>query len=748
MIIELIPNVENIGIEKAGPKGLKGDTGDKGWSPIFASVEDGDRIALQIDDWVGGEGTKPAVGSFLGPEGFVADIEDAVDFRGATGDDGVSITNATVNGSYKLIITFSDGSSVDAGYVRGSAGAAATVTVGTVTTLSPGAPATVTNVGTSSAAVLNFGIPKGDTGPITSVNGQTGPAVTGLAETATTYTKTQVDALLSPISTTASDAAAAAASAMELTVSVTASGALHAAKAALLRTDGKWEEIAGTVVDLAVGSDYDGAISAATSITVADAKYNATSGKVAILFSDNSNLYAVVASVSGNTLTFGSPVAFITGIDSVGSAYAHLVWNAAGTSLIVIGRQSSNNIYSLRTATISGTTINSPTAGTAVGTASLVVAGMLHDDTHGLRVVIVFTNGAVYYATYVAGTSQTVGTVGTTGMVPHVIGKYSQDGAFSFHYDEANYKLVIIDTTTIRILTGAASGTSWTVGAAAISHTAGSARALFRVATDKYVVIGDGTAIVASVSLTGSSATFSLGTLARFSASGLTASLVSTAMDPVSKEIAVVFMVTSNSTNEDYRTMGTILAVSGTAIAAVSDPVFLKTGYIVGTALVFAHPSGDEFALVYRDSYNYARYTVATLKKVSSAAKWGVPLQIRSDVPLANVGLFATVGSTWKLLATAIWGASSTVAPLNSCIVTLPSESTNADEWAGVPAANIADAGTGLMKLKGAVVDGFSGLTVGSTYYLKGDNTPSLVNNGREYGTALSATKMKLKVAA
>jgi hypothetical protein len=46
----------------------------------------------------------------------------------------------------------------------GGDGAAATVEVGTVTTGDPGTDAEVTNVGTSSAAVLNFTIPRGDTG--------------------------------------------------------------------------------------------------------------------------------------------------------------------------------------------------------------------------------------------------------------------------------------------------------------------------------------------------------------------------------------------------------------------------------------------------------------------------------------------------------------------------------------------------------------------------------------------------------
>ena len=54
---------------------------------------------------------------------------------------------------------------------QGEPGAAATVTVGTVTTGEPGTDAIVTNSGTESAAVLNFTIPRGATGAA----GATGP---------------------------------------------------------------------------------------------------------------------------------------------------------------------------------------------------------------------------------------------------------------------------------------------------------------------------------------------------------------------------------------------------------------------------------------------------------------------------------------------------------------------------------------------------------------------------------------------
>ena len=46
----------------------------------------------------------------------------------------------------------------------GADGTAATVDAGTTTTLAPGSPATVTNVGTTAAAIFDFGIPQGEAG--------------------------------------------------------------------------------------------------------------------------------------------------------------------------------------------------------------------------------------------------------------------------------------------------------------------------------------------------------------------------------------------------------------------------------------------------------------------------------------------------------------------------------------------------------------------------------------------------------
>jgi hypothetical protein len=61
----------------------------------------------------------------------------------------------------------------------GATGTAATITVGSTTTLTPGSSATVTNSGTSSAAVLDFGIPSGSTIQVQAqVRNETGATLT------------------------------------------------------------------------------------------------------------------------------------------------------------------------------------------------------------------------------------------------------------------------------------------------------------------------------------------------------------------------------------------------------------------------------------------------------------------------------------------------------------------------------------------------------------------------------------------
>lgn len=60
--------------------------GEKGWSPLLNVVQDGQRYLIQVSDWTGGQGDKPANAGYLYPGGLTFNPSDATDFRGERGE--------------------------------------------------------------------------------------------------------------------------------------------------------------------------------------------------------------------------------------------------------------------------------------------------------------------------------------------------------------------------------------------------------------------------------------------------------------------------------------------------------------------------------------------------------------------------------------------------------------------------------------------------------------------------------------
>lgn len=110
IIIEQVIN--EITIEATGPAGRDGNNGLNGKSAYQEALD----------------------------SGFVGTVQEWLDFlQGIQGEQGIQ-------------------------GIKGDDGSAATITIGTTTTLNAGQQATVQNVGTTQAAILNFGIPKGADG--------------------------------------------------------------------------------------------------------------------------------------------------------------------------------------------------------------------------------------------------------------------------------------------------------------------------------------------------------------------------------------------------------------------------------------------------------------------------------------------------------------------------------------------------------------------------------------------------------
>lgn len=169
-------NLKNTGgpVGATGPQGAKGDKGDA----ATISVGTTSTLPAGSSATVSNSGTSSAaVFNFGVPKGDKGDKGDTGSTGAAatinvgttsTGNPGTnaSVSNVGTSSAAVLNFTIPRGDKGDKGDTgdTGAAGASATIAAGTTSTLPSGSSATVTNSGTSSAAVFNFGIPKGDKG--------------------------------------------------------------------------------------------------------------------------------------------------------------------------------------------------------------------------------------------------------------------------------------------------------------------------------------------------------------------------------------------------------------------------------------------------------------------------------------------------------------------------------------------------------------------------------------------------------
>lgn len=144
------------------------NTGTSGAAVFDFSIPRGD---------TGATGSTGAVGA-TGPTGAAATIAVGTVSTGAAGSTA-AVSNVGTSGAAIFDFAIPQGATGATGNT-GATGTAATVAVGTVSTGAAGSTAAVTNIGNSAAAVFDFTIPRGDvgatgaTGPV----GPTGPAAT------------------------------------------------------------------------------------------------------------------------------------------------------------------------------------------------------------------------------------------------------------------------------------------------------------------------------------------------------------------------------------------------------------------------------------------------------------------------------------------------------------------------------------------------------------------------------------------
>lgn len=537
-------------------------------------------------------------------------------------------------------------------------------------------------------------------------------------------------------------AASAAAAASETQKDFIASGAISDKAKVALRSDGKVEVVTGTETLAAIGADVS--ITAATKFVILDAVYSATSGNLAVIYFDDgatNTVYAVIGTISGGTITFGTPVS--VGADSTYANSAKAAWNAAGTTLVVAFR-GATAYANIIAGTVSGTVI---TFGTAVANAndSGLMTALFHDDTHGARVVLLTATGYLIAATY-TGTVVTVGTRAALSM--RVTNNAT---AVFYHYDGANTRFFMTGYSASNGNSQVAtlSGTTWTVGSVLSSSGIKFSAGCFDSSGTKYVLLG----YIGSgqnpgfyayvVTISGTVPTLNAGVFLT-GIGDVNAVNNKAAYDAASGKVLIAVNPNSGGALSDNAAHdGGIAAfvgtISGTS-TSWSDAALIESGSLALVDLLVGATS--KIAFVFADYDNFGRHTVTTAKIISGLLTRLESFIMRSLPPYGSVTQALLPGS-WTMVSVGSW--TGTVTAGTAFAVTLPDESTNADAWIG-QARNAAVDGATVTVRFGGIIDGQSGLTPGSAYYLKGDATLTAVDNGRRAGVALSATEF-LKAA-
>lgn len=276
-------------IAAAETQGVKGDKGDKGDTGAAATISVGTVTtgAAGSSASVTNSGTtSAAVLNFTIPQGAKGDKGD----KGTTGDAGTaatikvgtvssgttaSVTNSGTTSAAVLNFVLPKGDKGDTGDKgdAGTAGTAATISIGTVTTGAAGTSASVTNSGTSTAAVLDFVIPKGD-------KGDTGASGSGSSSGSSDYTL--------PVATTSTLGGVKASS----TLTVASDGTASVASAPKLTT-ARTITISNDDDDVIASASFDGSesIDLAVDKNFLHARYDGSGNVISTTYAKAANVY-------------------------------------------------------------------------------------------------------------------------------------------------------------------------------------------------------------------------------------------------------------------------------------------------------------------------------------------------------------------------------------------------------------------------------------------------------------------------
>ena len=397
-------------------------------------------------------------------------------------------------------------------------------------------------------------------------------------------------------------------------VNFVASGTIPNGKTVVVNTDGTVSTITQTTSGPSVGSEV---VFNTDSVAYTGATFDSNSNKVVIVYYDGNDNYgkAIVGTVSGTSISFGSEVSFA----SATTYFSAITFDSNSNKVVIAYRDADNNNY--------GTAIVGTVSGTSISFGSEVVfntGNITADipvifDSNSNKVVISYRdNGNGNKGTTI------IGTVSGTGISfgSEVVFNNGDTSNISSAYDSANQKVVIAyrdnaNSGSGTAIVGTVSGTSISFGSEVVFNSASTSyNSVIYDSTNQKVVIafsdngnggGYGTTIVGTVSGT----SISFGSEVVFN-SAIT-NYISAVYNSTDNKVVVAY---SDDGNSNYGTAITG-TVSGTSISFGSEVVFNSgnTNYVGST---FDSTNG-KVVISYNDIGNGNKGTAVVYSSLTSS---------------------------------------------------------------------------------------------------------------------------------
>ena len=418
--------------------------------------------------------------------------------------------------------------------------------------------------------------------------------------------------------------------------------------------------------------------------TYSDSVYDSTNNRVVIAYTDagdGNKGTAIVGTVSGDTISFGTPTQFETG----GTSYFGITYDSTNDRVVVVYTDTGNSNYgTAAVGTVSGDSISFGTPVVYQSSASYWNSATY--DPVNDRVVIFFRNdvSGVYYGRSVVGT---------------VSGNSISFGSVvTFQTTLISYPSPIFDSSTNKVV---------------LSYTnAGSA--------------SHGTTVVGTVS----GDTISFGTPVEFNSAGT--NYTTATFDSTNNKVVIAYQDVGNS-NYGTAIVGT---VSGTSISFGSEIVFKSAS---SSHMSLAYDSFNEKVVVtYTDQAAAVKKGLYITGTVSGdSITFGTEATFNDGAITNNSSVFDSNNS--KVVNNYVIGNAVGVS------IVISNVSSNNENFIGFAGEAISDGETGKINIAGGINASQTGLTTAQTYYVNRTGGISTSISSVVAGTSISSTEIIVK---